>query len=218
MNDVFGGSYSNPADAAQPYLDKIPGYTDQYMQPYIDMGNTAGGIAQDQYAKWIQDPYGAYNDIYSNYNASPWYDYESDQMHKASENSAAAGGYTGTENDYTKQMEIENALMDQDFSKYMDYILGMQKAGLSGEQQMYNTGYGASTNALATDAAYANASANNQFQGTQASNAMSSGLLGMLGKTAGLGMGLYSLGGFGGSAAALPAVEDAVPVGAMALA
>lgn len=218
MNDVFGGSYDNPADSAQPYLDKIPGYVDQYMQPYIDMGQEAGGIAQDQYAQWVQDPYGSYNEIYSNYNASPWYDYQSDQMQKAATSSAASGGMAGTEQDYTHQMEVNNALMDKDFSQYMDYILGMQKSGLAGEQQMYNTGFNASGQALQGDIGYANASAANQFGGTQASNAMSSGMLGMLGKTAGLGMGMAGLGGmFGGASAALPAVEEAVPLGAAAL-
>lgn len=201
MNDVFGGAYDNPADSAQPYLDKIPGYVDQYMQPYIDMGMEAGNIAQDQYAKWVTDPYGAYNEAYSNYNQSPYSQYQSDQMHQAATNSAASGGYAGTEYDYQKQMELENALIDNDFSKYMDYILGMQKSGLAGEQQMYNTGYGASSNALATDAAYANASANNQFQGTQAQNQGAAGMLGMLAQAGGLAAGLGMYGPVGGLAA-----------------
>lgn len=213
MNSVFGGGYDNPADSAQPYLDKIPGYVDQYMQPYIDQGQEAGNIAQDQYAQWVQDPYGSYNEMYSNYNASPWYDYESDQMQKSAESSAAAGGMAGTEQDYTRQMEVNNALMDKDFSQYMDYILGMQKSGLQGEQQMYTTGYGASSNALQGDIGYANASAANQFGGTQASNAMSSGMLGMLGKTAGLGFGLSSMAPSSASAWQLAApVEDAAAI------
>lgn len=193
MNDVFGGGYDNPANSAQPYLDKIPGYVNQYMQPYIDMGMEAGNIAQDQYAKWVTDPYGSYNEIYSNYNTSPWYDYQSDQMSEAASNSAAAGGYTGTEADYNKQMELENALLNQDFDKYMNYILGMQNQGLQGEQQMYNTGYGASGQALNAMDQYATQSAANQFAGTQSSNAMSSGMLGALTKLGGLGLGFAML-------------------------
>lgn len=202
MNDVFGGSYDNPADSAQPYLDKIPGYVDKYMQPFIDMGQEAGGIAQDQYAKWVTDPYGAYDEAYANYNQSPYSQYQSDQMHTAAENSAAAGGYAGSEYDYNKQMEIENALVDQDFSKYMDYIMGMQTAGLAGEQQMYNTGFNASTEALQGDIGYANSSASNQFAGTEAENAMSSGMLGLLSQGTGAAIGGYFGGPWGAFAGA----------------
>lgn len=210
MNDVFGGGYSNPANSAQPYLDKIPGYVNQYMQPYIDTGLEAGNIAQDQYAKWVTDPYGAYNEIYSNYNASPSYQYQSDQMHEAAENSAAAGGYAGTEADYNKQMEMENALLDQDFSNYMNYILGMQNSGLAGEQNMYNTGFGASSQALNGMNNYATQSAANQFAGTQSSNAMSSGMLGGLMQLGGLGAGIWALMPKAAAAAAPAAAVAAV--------
>lgn len=198
MNDLFGGSYENPADAAQPYLNKIPGYVTQYMNPYIQQGQAAGDIAQQQYAQLASDPYSFYNQTYANYNESPYYQYQSEQMQKAAENSAGAGGYTGTEADYSKQMEINNALMDQDFSKYMNYIMQLQNTGLQGEQQMYNTGYNASTQSLNDMMNYATASAGNQFQGANASNQMSAGMLGGLMKAAGLGYGLYSLGGLGG--------------------
>jgi len=42
MSQAFGGggSYSNPADAAMPYLEQVPGYVDQYYNPYINMGQT----------------------------------------------------------------------------------------------------------------------------------------------------------------------------------
>lgn len=197
MNDVFGGSYSNPADASQPYLDKIPDYVTQYMQPYINIGQTAGNIAQDQYAKLASDPYAVYNEAYTNYNSSPWYNYQSDQMQKAAQNSAAAGGYAGTEADYTKQMAVQNALLDEDFSKYLNYIMQLQNTGLAGEQQMYNTGYGASSQSLNDMINYATASANNQFQGVNAQNQMAGGLLGGITSAAGLGYGLSSLGGMG---------------------
>lgn len=193
MNDVFGGGFSNPANAAQSYLDKIPGYTNQYMQPYIDTGMEAGNIAQDQYSKWVQDPYGSYNEIFSNYNTSPWYDYQSDQMREAASNSAAAGGYAGTEADYNNQMETENALLNKDFDNYMNYILGMQNQGMQGEQQMYNTGFNASNNALNSMNNYATQSAANQFGGTQSSNAMSSGMMGNLMQLGGLGLGFAML-------------------------
>lgn len=213
MNDVFGGGYSNPADAAQPYLDKIPGYVDQYEQPYIDTGLQAGNIAQQQYALMASNPSGYYNSLYGGYNTSPEAQYQSDQMSKAQSNSAAAGGFSGTEYDYDQQMAAQNAISQEDWEKYLNDVLGIQTTGLGGEQKMYQTGYNASQNALQGDIGYANASAANQFGGTQASNAMSSGMLGMLGQSAGLGAGMYALGGgFSGASAALPPVEDAIAV------
>ena len=190
MNDLFGGSYDNPADSAQEYLDKIPSYVSQYMDPFIQRGEEAGGIAQDQYSQWVTEPYAAYDEAYAQYNQSPWSQYESDQMQQAATSSAAAGGYAGTEQDINRQMETEQALLDKDFGNYMNYILGMQKAGLAGEQQMYNLGYGASNTALQDMMKYAGASAKNQFGGTTIDNQMSAGVLGGLAQLGGIGAGL----------------------------
>ena len=163
--------YNNPASAGQAYLDKIPGYVDQYMQPYINMGQTAGGIAQEQYAKMASDPTGYYNDIYATYEPSDYYAYQSDQLAKTQGNTAAAGGFSGTYNDQNAQMETQNALMNQDWDKYLNQVLGIQGGGLEGEQKMYQTGFGASSEALKGLTGYANSSAGLGYKSTQNQNA-----------------------------------------------
>ncbi len=200
MNDIFGGGYDNPADAAQPYLDKIPGYADQAYNPYIQMGQTAGNIAQDQYGQMASDPTAFYNNIYDSYQPSDNYQYQSDQLGKAQSNSAAAGGFSGTNNDQDSQMTTQNALMDQDWNNYLAQVLGIQSGGLQGEQQMYNTGAQASNQWANMMNGYANGSAGNQAMGVQNENQMANSTLGMLGQVGGMTAG-YMLGGPVGGAA-----------------
>lgn len=185
MNDLFGGAYDNPASSGQKYLDKIPGYTDQYMNPYITMGNQAGNILQGQYSQMAADPSAYYNSLVSTYEPSAAYKYQSDQLAKTQGNTAAAGGFSGTAVDQDQQMTTQNALLNEDLDKYLAQILGIQSSGLSGEQSMYNTGYGASTNALNSYNNYATTSAGNQFAGTQANNAAASAMFGNVAKGAG---------------------------------
>jgi hypothetical protein len=166
-----GDDYQNPADSASPYLEAIPGYVDKYMNPYIDMGQTAGGIAQNQYAQMASDPTGYYNSIYDSYNQSDYEKYMSDQLAKTQQNTAAAGGFSGTQNDVNQQMTTQNALLSQDWNKYLEQVMGIQGGGLQGEQKMYNTGYNASTNALQGMTGYANSMAGLNYKGTQNQNA-----------------------------------------------
>lgn len=190
---IGGSSYSNPATAAQPYLDNIPGYVDQYMQPFIDMGQTAGGIAQQQYGQMASDPTGYYDSLYQSYEPSDYYQYMSDQLGKTQQNTAAAGGFSGTTNDQNQQMTTQNALMNYDWNQYLEQVLGIQSGGLQGEQQMYNTGFQASNNALEGMTGYANASATNQAGGIANQNAMKNAQSQALLQAAGLGTAAYML-------------------------
>lgn len=140
-----GGSYTNPADVAMPYLDEVPGQIDKYYNNYIGRGRLAGNTAQRQLGQMTRNPTDYYNDIYSDYEVSPYSEYQTEQMLDAAGNSAASGGFSGTENDQQNQMEIVNAMLSKDWQQYLDNILGIQKTGLGGEMSMYNTGFGASS-------------------------------------------------------------------------
>lgn len=166
--------YNNPATSGQSYLDKVPGYVDTYMQPYINMGQTAGGIAQGQYSQMASDPSAYYNNIYSSYEPSDYYQYQSDQLGQEQANTAAAGGFSGTTNDQNSQMTTQNALLNNDWNQYLNSVLGIQNTGLAGEQAMYNTGFDASQGALRGMTDYANTSAGMQYKGTQNQNAYDS--------------------------------------------
>lgn len=184
-----GGNYSNPADAAMPYLEEVPGWVDEYYNPYIETGLEAGGIAQDQYAAMASDPAAYYNDIYSNYDQSDYYKYQSDLMGETAANTSAAGGYSGTDTDVMKQTELQNALLSKDFQQYLTNYMAIQGQGLQGEQQMYTTGYGASNQAANAMIQNSNAKAGLSYAGTASQNqynaATTNALMEAMGMTAG---------------------------------
>jgi hypothetical protein len=225
----MGLFYTNPAGSAQHYLDKIPQYTNQYMNPYIDKGNQAGDVLSQQYNSLATNPYGFYDTTYNNYNESPYAKYQKDQMTQAAQNTAAAGGYMGTQSDYQRQMDTSSALTDKYFQDYLNNIMGIYGTGLKGEQSLYDTGFRASTESLNDLIGYAGSSAKNQFEGANAGNQMTWSTLQGLAEAGGLAYGLgpmamgvgamsgggipglSSFGNYGYSATPAP-VYDAVPV------
>jgi len=164
-------NWQNPATAAQTYLDKIPEYANQYYQPYIDQGNSSRDILSKQYGQMSQNPADYYNSLYQTYEPSDYYKYNSDQMQKNMTNTAASGGYAGTENDVYNQAQQQNALLNQDWNSYLNSLLGIQGTGLQGEQGFYNTGYNASTGAANMMNQYALTSSGLAYNGVNQQNA-----------------------------------------------
>lgn len=191
MSKAFGGgsSYSNPADAAMPYLEEVPGYVDEYYNPYITMGQTAGNTAQGQYQKMATDPAAFANELMASYEPSEWYNYQSDQMTDQAAASAAAGGFTGTEQDMQNQNEMIQGLSSKDMQTWMNYVMQLLGGGLQGEQAMYNTGYNASNQAADAMIGNANAQAGLAYKGQSNENAynqsQSNAFMNALGDTAG---------------------------------
>lgn len=196
VDDIFGASGSNPADAAKPYLESIPGYVDQYYNPYITTGQAAGTIAQGQYSQMAGNPTQFYNDIYSTYEPSDYYQYQSDQVNQAQQNSAASGGFSGTTNDQQQQAYTTNAMLNSDWNQYLNSVLGIQSTGLQGEQQMYNTGYQASNQAADDMIGYANAMASLAYGGQNWDNAQSNAMANTMWGLASTALGAYA-GGVG---------------------
>lgn len=126
-------------------LQQIPKTITPYYQPYIDWGRDAGGLLSDYYSNMLLDPEGRYNEIMAGYNQTPNYQYQQEQMMKQAQGNAAAGGFTGTDYDQQKQMEMTQGLLSKDQQDYLSAILGMQGQGASGEQGLFDTGYKAST-------------------------------------------------------------------------
>lgn len=191
---VFGGG-SDASNSAQQYLSQIPQVAHDAFDPYINMGQTAGNIAQDQYASMAQDPQAYINAIMAGYQPSEGYQYQQQQLTDQAQNAAAAGGYTGTESDYQKQMEITQGLLGEDMQQWLNNVMGAQQKGLGGEQQMYNIGYGASgqeANMLAgglgqqAQAAYAGGASD-----AMQKNALFNSLMGLGAGVLGYGMGVY---------------------------
>jgi len=88
LSDFFGGG-KNPADAAMPYLNKIPGVGHQYYDPYVSTGLQSLGQLSNQYSNMASNPTGNYNSLASGYKESPGYQFALQQAMNAGNNAAA---------------------------------------------------------------------------------------------------------------------------------
>lgn len=184
------GSKSNPANAAQPYLNQIPGTITPYYQPYIDQGQQSMHILGQQYGQQVYNPDQIINTLGAGYQTSPGYQWDVQQGTEAANNAAAAGGYVGTPEHQQQESEMEQGIASKDYNTYMDEALGLRSQGLRGEEGLNSIGYSAS-NSLAENLAQALMSqANLAYAGAANQNQMQRGLLG---GAVGAGLNAYGL-------------------------
>ena len=197
-------SSQNPANAAQPYLQQIPGVGHQYYDPYIQQGQQAGQTLQGEYGKQL-DPATFMDHIMGQYKQSEGYKGRQDDLMKQMASVAGQGGYAGTPYAQQQYGEQANKLMADDQQQYLKNALGIYDQGISGEQDFYNKGYGASgslADMLGSNFAQQGGLA---YQGQQSQNQNKQALMSMLSKLlsqgagAGLGATLGSAMGPGGS-------------------
>lgn len=197
LSKTFGGSsnYSNPADAAMPYLEQVPGMVDKYYNPYIDLGQSQGNAAAGTYAQMAQDPAAFTNALMDTYDTSDWYDYQQKELTDQAAAAAAQGGYTGTDQDIKNQEELTQGLLSKDEQQYLNNLMRSLGIGLEGEQQMYNVGYGASNSAANANIGNLNAEAGLAYKGQENENAYNAsqvnGFLSALANAAGMGAYMY---------------------------
>lgn len=144
--------FSNPAKAGRPYLDKIPGYGRGAYRPYIEAGRQVDPMLKKRYEGYLeQEPSGVYsrmgqdptafmNAILAQYSESPGAQYRRQQLGRESRAAASAGGYAGTEGDVRRRNEMIDALLGSDQQQYLQNVLGIQGAGLQGQQYLADKG------------------------------------------------------------------------------
>jgi hypothetical protein len=200
LGDFFKGG-KNPADAAMPYLNQIPGMAKGYYEPYINKGNEAYNIFNPELSQMTSDPAAFLEKIMKSYEPSRGYQLQRDEALRAAGNSAAAGGMRGSSNDISNEARIADTLQGQDMQQWLQNVLGIQTQGTQGLTHQFDTGYNASnalsgdlSNVLGTQASLA-------FQGQANQNQSKSDLLsGLVKALAGIGgWGLQGGGTVGGS-------------------
>jgi hypothetical protein len=191
LSDFFSGG-KNPADAAMPYLNQIPGMEKSYLEPYINRGNEASNTLTPQFNQMTQDPAAFLEGIMKNYEPSRAYQLSRDETQRAAGNSAAAGGMRGSINDITNQARLTDSLLGADMQQWLQNILGIQKEGTEGLGHEADTGFSASTgltsdlsNVLGTQAGLAFQGQANQ---NQSRSDLLSGLIKALGGVAGFAL------------------------------
>jgi len=181
-------SSQNPANAAQPYLQQIPGVGHQYYDPYIQQGQQAGQTLQGEYGKQL-DPTTFMDHIMGQYKQSEGYKGRQDDLMKQMAAVAGQGGYAGTPYAQQQYGEQANKLMADDQQQYLKNALGIYDQGISGEQDFYNKGYGASGGMADMLGSNLNQQGSAAFQGQGQQNQQRQDLMKALAQMLGGGMG-----------------------------
>ncbi len=136
----------NPGAAGMEQLNRIPEYGYNAYNPFIQQGQEANQGLPQQYQQQAFDPAGYLHGMESQYQESPFMQYRKKQLMKSAGNTAAAGGFYGTENDVNNRSEMINALMGEDMQQYLQNVGGIQGRGLEGLESRVGRGFDASSN------------------------------------------------------------------------
>src|ERR1700733_2066781 len=131
LSDFFKGG-KNPADAAMPYLNQIPGMEKQYYDPFINQGREAGNTLAPQFNQISQDPAAFLESIMGKYQPHRPYQLRNEEALRTAGNTAAAGGIRGGLSDIKNESRISDALLGQDMQQWLQNVLGIQGAGQQG--------------------------------------------------------------------------------------
>lgn len=198
LDSIFGRS-ADPQAAASQYLDQIPGVGHDAYDPYIQRGQRAGGRIEDQFESLLSDPTALMNHIMENYQTSDQYGYQKDQLGRELGATAAAGGVAGTPYHQQQQGEMVQGLLSKDMSDYLSNALGLYRTGLSGEQDLYGKGMGASSSLADMEGGALSSKAGLAYEDAKSKNANRNALISSLLKAAGTGAGFMMGGPMGGA-------------------
>lgn len=193
LSNLFGGgNHSNPANAAMPYLNQMPGMTMPYMSPFFNAGAGALNPLQEQYGKLLNDPGGFVNKIGEGYKESPGFKSSMERALMAGNHAAAAGGMAGTPADQFNQMKMATDLSNQDYNNYLSNALSQYGLGLQGQAGLAGMGQQSGQNMADMIANMLSAQAGYGFAGKAAQNQRQSGWLENLFGGMGAFPGIYS--------------------------
>ena len=189
LSSIFGGSKSNPANAAMPYLNQIPGMANQNLGPWQTQGQEAQKNNQTQYNNMSNNPSDFLAELRASYSPSAGYKFREDQARKAAEGAAAAGGRTSTTANQAAQIKLVNDLMGEDEGAYLDRLLGITSAGLQGNENIANRGFGAAGDLTNIMGSNLGAQGSLAYKGQENKNASNNALFKMLAQLAAAGIG-----------------------------
>jgi len=191
LSKLFKGG-KNPADAAMPYLDQIPGMEQQNYNPYIQRGSTAYDTMTPSLNRMTTDPTGFIDELMKHYQESQGYKLKRDEGLRAAGNTAAAGGMRGSLSDIETESRLADSLLGDDMQQWLQNVLGIQKEGLQGESHLYDTGFDATKNLTGDLSNVLGTKASLAFQGqankNQQKSDLFSGLMKAFGGVAGLAL------------------------------
>lgn len=192
LSNLFGGGHSsNPANAAMPYLNQIPGATMGFMSPFFNAGVGALPGLQEQYGGLLNNPGGKLNDIGKNYQQSPGFKFALNQALQGSGNAAAAGGMAGSPQHEQQNMGIATGMANQDYNNWLGQATGLYNSGLQGQQNLAGMGQQSGQQMADMIAQLLASQAGYGYAGQAAKNQQRSGLFGNLFGALGAFPGMY---------------------------
>lgn len=201
LSSIFGGGDDDksPMDAANQYLNQIPGVGHAGYDPYVKSGMEAGNRTQSEYEKLISDPTAFINQLMKGYQPSEGYQFQKGELTKDLSNTAASGGIAGTPFDRMNQGKEIQGLLSGDMQQFLANILGAYKTGITGEEGIAQRGFGASQNLTDLLGSSLNQQGGLAFQNEQQKNKDKNDLWSMFGQALGTGVGAVA-GGVPGAA------------------
>lgn len=175
---LFDKAFPDPSREAGKSLDKIPGQTNQYEQPFFNAGSGQLPQLNDIYKQLMSDPSKIMDMLGKGYKESPGYQWNLKQGTEAINNANAAGGMLGTPQHEQMAGEMASGLASQDYQKFMDHIMNLFQGGVTGSQTMANQGQAAGSDIASRIAKYLTDQATLKYTGQQSRNDMIARLIG----------------------------------------
>ncbi len=191
LSKLFGGGDKSPMDAANPYLNQIPGVGHQNYDPYVNAVQDAAGKTKSKYEELMSDPTGFINKLMEGYKTSEGYNFQKDQLTKELGNTAAAGGVAGTPMDQMNQAQGIQGLLGKDMQQFLQNALGVFGKGLEGEEGIAGRGFDASKALADLLGGTLNSQAGLAFNDAQQKNKNKNDMWSMFGKALGAGAGSF---------------------------
>jgi hypothetical protein len=141
---IFDFLYDDPSEEANKYLERIPGETMPYYQPYMQAGQRQLPGLEQQYGQLMNNPGGKLNEIGQGFHESPGFQFALKQALQGAGHAEAAGGMAGSPEHELKNMEIGTQLGNQDYYNWLNPATNLYNEGLGGSQGLYNGGFSAS--------------------------------------------------------------------------
>lgn len=149
LDAIFGGGgqqgYGDAANSIQQGIDAMRNSYAQgrdVLQPFYN----AGTSALPQYQNLLEsmkNPVQFYNGVMDQYNGSPQYNFEMQQMQKAMNQAAAAGGTLGSPSQQQALAQYAQGLSSEDMQRFFGNIMGVQGQYQTGLGNLINTGQNA---------------------------------------------------------------------------
>lgn len=134
------GDYNNPSESAMPYLNQIPGAASQHLMPWEQAGAQTLSQLQGQYGSLVNNPGQKLNQMGSNFQQSPGFQFALQQALQGAGHAAAAGGMAGSPQHEQQNMQLATNLGNQDYYNWLGHATGLYGEGLHGLQGMSQQG------------------------------------------------------------------------------